>query len=516
MKNRTNAYWINRSEQVLSEAHKNSDSYIQHINAVYNSALQSVQKDINKIFQVYANEHKLTAIEAKKLLNESISPKEIEYLRKELTQISNTELKKHLLAQLNANAYKARITRLEALKQVINTHYLVVADKQIQLSTGAYVNTIKDSYYKHIFEIQKGLDIGFNVAQLPTKTIDLMLNRQWIDSNYSSRVWKNTNILADKLSKTITSGMISGKSIPKMVKELEELSDYGKYAAERLVRTETTYFSNQASMESYKECDIDKYIFIATLDLRTSKQCRQHDRKVYLVAKAVPGENLPPLHTWCRSTTRAYLGQKYMNNIKRRARDPETGRTHVIGSMNYTDWYNQYVKGNPRALTAEQKINNMSIDKKQYKEYRKVLGKEAPKSIDAFQDLKYTDSKKWENLNDFYKSRKNNMISGFTTFSDYEGYKERVNNELVGLVTEEGLQIKGQSKHLLERVFGTTEDPKTGLPRSGVEIEAVRKAILNGTVRKRKSDPNSIKLITDECMVSINPHTGILIQVNPQ
>lgn len=344
MKKRTNAYWINRSEQILSEAHRNSDSYIQHINASYNSALQSVQKDINRIFQVYANEHKLTAIEAKKLLNETISPKEIEHLRKELTQISNPELKKHLLAQLNANAYKARITRLEALKQSINAHYLVVADKEMQLSTRAYVNTIKDSYYKHIFELQKGLDVGFNVAQLPTKTIELMLNRQWIGSNYSSRVWKNTNILADKLSKTITSGMISGKSIPKMVKELEELSDYGKYAAERLVRTETTYFSNQASIESYKECDIERYIFIATLDLRTSKQCRQHDRKIYYVSKGIPGKNLPPLHTWCRSTTRAYLGEKYMKHIRRRARDPETGKSYLVDNISYKEWKKKFVK----------------------------------------------------------------------------------------------------------------------------------------------------------------------------
>lgn len=344
MKKRTNQYWIDRSNQVLGEAHKNSDRYITDINEAYNKALQDVQKDIDKIFQIYGNNHNLTSIEAKKILNSQISAKEIENLRKEISQISNVELKKHLLAQLNSTAYRARITRLEALKQSISTHYGVLADKEMQLSKRSYLNTINDSYYKHTFNLQKGIDLGFNVSQLPTRTIELILNQSFLGSNYSERIWKNTDTLAKELTKTITSGMISGKSIQKMVKELEELTEYGKYAAERLVRTETTYFANQASMQSYKECDVEKYIFVATLDLRTSKVCQEHDRKIYLVSKGAPGKNLPPLHPFCRSTTRAYLGEKYLRNIKRRARNPETGKTYLVGNMNYKEWYEKHVK----------------------------------------------------------------------------------------------------------------------------------------------------------------------------
>lgn len=343
-KKRTNQYWIERSNQLLASMHQQSTPYVFEINKYYDKALKDLQKDINKIFQVYANNHNLTRAEAKRLLNTKISTREIEHLRREISQIANAELKKSLLAQLNANAYSARISRIEALKQSIQVHYSKVSDKQLTLSKAAYINTIRESYYMTAFNLQKGIDIGFHIAQIPTNTMKAILNTNWSGKLYGKRIQQNTNGMIDVIAKTLTSGFISGKSIPKMVKEIEELTEYGKYEAERLIRTETTFFSNQGALESYRECEIEKYIFVATLDNRTSKQCQKKDRKVYKVAKAMPGENLPPLHVFCRSTTRAYLDEKYMKNIQRRTRDPVTGKTYLVGNMNYKEWKNTFVK----------------------------------------------------------------------------------------------------------------------------------------------------------------------------
>lgn len=116
---------------------------------------------------------------------------------------------------------------------------------------------------------------------------------------------------------------------------------------------------------------------------------------------------------------------------------------------------------------------------------------------------------------DYEKSRNSNVISAFTTFEDYKKYKNIIENELVGLKTSNDILIKGQSKHFIERVFGTNEDPKTGRPREGVSIDAIKDALLHGKIRVRKTDANSIKFVTDKCMVSVNPNTGNLIQTNP-
>lgn len=448
-------YWINRANQILADVHKNSDKYIAGINTAYDKALEDIQKDIEAIFRTYANNHNITATQAKRLLNSKISVKELDHLKKQIEQISNPELKKALLAQINANAYAARITRLEALKQSVAVHAKTLADKEIKLSSKAYIDTINMSYYKHVFNIQKGIGMGFSFAQLPTRAIELMLSTPWLGKNYSSRVWHNTDALANQLTKTITAGMISGKSNQKMARELQELMGYGKHAAERLVRTEVTYFCNQASIESYKECDVEKYMFVATLDLRTSKQCREHDRKIYNVKDAKPGENLPPLHPYCRSTTRAYLGEKYMQNIKRRARDPETGKTYLVDDMSYNEWHDKYVKMEGEKYSKEDYVNiektkvnwsNIRTDKWR-KSFDKITdNRKVNNSIRRIckQILKHRDGTFYEDM--YLINSKTGVIEGFNTMSNIK-QTITLNHSLVSALENKSVDLIGIHNH---------------------------------------------------------------------
>lgn len=329
----------------MSSYHKNSDRTIFLINKAYDKAIKDINEDINKIFWKYALSSDLTDKEARELLNSNIPKKELDSIRKRIHQIKDKDLKKYMMAELNANAYKARITRLEALKESIYINSKIAADTEIKHSTRLYTDNIKEAYYTNLFDIQKGLGIGFNVAEMPLETIQEILKNNWSGKHFSKRVWRNTDILAKQLEEVITSGLMSGKSSKRMAIELQELSKYGKFAAERLIRTETTYITNMAEIEAYKESGIDKYRFLATLDLRTSKQCRRMDGKIIEVKKASPGKTLPPLHPYCRSTTVAYFGN--LDKLKRRARDPETGKNYIVsGDMTYKEWHDKFVLNN--------------------------------------------------------------------------------------------------------------------------------------------------------------------------
>ena len=105
------------------------------------------------------------------------------------------------------------------------------------------------------------------------------------------------------------------------------------------------------------------------------------------------------------------------------------------------------------------------------------------------------------------------MISAFTSFNDYEKYKKIINDELIGLTTSDGIKIRSQSKHFIERVFGTSNDPYTNRPRNGVEIDDIKAALVNGQVIKKI---NSTKYRSNICEVAVNPRTGVLIQTNPK
>lgn len=408
MKN--NAYWIRRANLRMEEYHKNSDSTIQKISAAYDKAIKDINEDINKIFYKYQLDSGLSTTEVRELLNAKIPKKELDSIRKRIYNIQDEELKRYIMAQLNADAYKARITRLEALKESIYINSKIAADVEINQSTKLYTDNIKKAYYSNAFDIQKGLGVGFNIAEMPIESIQEILKNNWSGKHYSKRVWHNTDVLSKQLEEVITSGLMSGKSSRRMAQELQDLTDYGKFACERLIRTETTYITNAAEMKSYKECGIDKYIFVATLDIRTSEQCRKMDREVIEVDKATAGENLPPLHPYCRSTTRAYLGESTLNDIKRRARDPETGKTYLVpADMKYQDWYDKFVVdkyGKDKTEVFEKMIKNKASDRKQFKKFKEVLGKEVPNTLKDFQDLKYNNSDEWKLTKYNYKLRK--------------------------------------------------------------------------------------------------------------
>ena len=88
-----------------------------------------------------------------------------------------------------------------------------------------------------------------------------------------------------------------------MTKELEESMNAGLYDATRLVRTEVNHFANESEMIAYEECGIDKYRFIATLDIVTCDHCGELDNKIFNVKDRKPGKNYPPLHPNDRCTT---------------------------------------------------------------------------------------------------------------------------------------------------------------------------------------------------------------------
>lgn len=57
--------------------------------------------------------------------------------------------------------------------------------------------------------------------------------------------------------------------------------------------------------------------------------------------------------------------------MKRRAKDPETGKTKLIpANMTYEQWYDKYVKGHPDAELNEKMIRNRSSDRKQFERYK--------------------------------------------------------------------------------------------------------------------------------------------------
>ena len=213
---KSSAYWTRRANLRMKEYNKNSASTIQKISAAYDKAIKDINEDINKIFYKYQLDSGLSTTEVRELLNSKISKKELDSIRARIYSIQDEELKRYMMAQLNADAYKARITRLEALKESVYINTKLAADVEINQSTKLYTDNIKKAYYSNAFDIQKGLGVGFNIVEMPTETIQEILKNNWSGKHYSKRVWHNIDVLAKQLEEVITSGLMSGKSSRRM------------------------------------------------------------------------------------------------------------------------------------------------------------------------------------------------------------------------------------------------------------------------------------------------------------
>jgi SPP1 gp7 family putative phage head morphogenesis protein len=388
-------YWKKRSEEVAIKQYRKLDQYISSMQLEYEIAKLSIQKDIELFYARFSQNNNVSLADAKKLLN-SNGLKEFKMTLEEFRRKSIDNVDDIWTKQLNNVYYKTRVSRLEALQSQIQAKINAIVSSNLQGGKELLKNIYKDTYYRNIYEIHKGLGIGVNFAKLDNNTIDTVMNESWHGGNYSSRIWSNKEKLVAELQVNLTQAFIRGDSIDKTISIVAERMNVARNRAITLVSTESAYITSKATFNSYSRSGVVKqYEILATLDLKTSEICRSLDGNIFNLSEKLIGVNAPPFHPRCRTTIMAYFDDAV--DEERIARDNDGNVYYVDGNMSYQDWYNKHVKDNPKEEQGEKKIQNKSSDKQQYAKYKEILGNQAPKSFDKFQELKYNNVNEWEN-----------------------------------------------------------------------------------------------------------------------
>lgn len=128
------------------------------------------------------------------------------------------------------------------------------------------------------------------------KLMEELLDRPWLGSNFSKRLWDNQKKLASGLNSMLLTGLQQGKTVVEIAVNLNNLMGKGFNAAHRLVRTESIHYLNSAALLRYKDSGIEKVQVWAAADERTCEHCMQYHSKVYDIDKAP----ILPLHANCR------------------------------------------------------------------------------------------------------------------------------------------------------------------------------------------------------------------------
>lgn len=459
----SNNYWEKRQVQDAFDYISKASEAADEIAKVYLKASRYLSLEADQIFERYQTKHSLSGPEAMRLLNELSDEASLDELLEKLRNGSKDESRADLLKRLEAPAYQARLERLRQLQNQLDWIMQNVYQQEKDMNTSFYVDLAREAYYKNIFRIQQRAEVAFSFGHISADMIDKVINSRWSGENYSKRIWENTKALSQSLKEELLINLITGRSNRDAAEIIAHKFAVGSGRARTLVQTESNFLCTEMNFRSYKACGLGKYRYLATLDLRTCQdKCATLDGKVFLISERKIGENCPPIHPRCRCTTVAIVLSDDIERMKRAARDPKTGKTiKVPASMTYSEWYKRYVASDSKARSEEKKTKNRTGDRKQYEEYKKIIGKRAGKTLDDFQEMKYNDTERWEDTKAYKQYAAKHPDS---TWKDYSVQREIKEAGIKGITsirpekievseyTYDNKHINAERAHMVSRV----------------------------------------------------------------
>ncbi|WP_193767140.1 minor capsid protein [Lysinibacillus parviboronicapiens] len=401
-------YWQKRFEMLEQAQHQKSASYYKDLERAYILTMQEFEKDIARWYQRFAKNNEITLDEAKQLLK-SDELREFRWTVDEYIEYGKKNaINQKWMKQLENASSRVHVSRLESLQLQLQQYVEKLYGGQIEGFERLMKETYQSQYYQTAFEVQKAFEVGFTLQALDETRLTKVISKPWTadGQTFSQKIWRDRNLLLDTLHTELIQSMARGEAPNRMISSIAKRMNTSRSNAARLVLTESAFFSASAQKDAYKELDVLKYEVIATLDFKTSFICQSMDGKVFNYDDFMPGVTANPFHPRCRTTTAPYFEDDYSERI---ARDLD-GKTYTVPSnMKYEEWYQTQVEkhGEEKIERNKKMQRNQKTDKEQYNKYKNILGQNAPKSFEDFQDIKYSNGNEWNKLQDNLYVRSN-------------------------------------------------------------------------------------------------------------
>ena len=338
---RSKQYWEDRMTNMIVTSERSVLEYEKLLLEAYDYALLQIKKEIEAFFQKYAKDNKIPYAEARRRLNEA-EKKDFQSLLREWYKVAqengmSAEYKEYL-KELGKRVY---VTRLESLESSIRYQVEQLRTNQYKWMTDLMSINYLASYYSSYYNVIQGVEVAVNFATVDKLGIEKAIKERWDGRNYKDSVWTDKDKLIKSISNILPRSFSMGLNAVTLGDLIAKELGVSKNRGRTLARTEINYLCNQSALDVYKACDIDKYEFLATLDIRTSDICRGMDGTVHKVSQAKIGVNLPPMHPNCRSTTIPHFEDD--DTLDRIAKDDTGNNIKVPRRMSQADWVSKYV-----------------------------------------------------------------------------------------------------------------------------------------------------------------------------
>lgn len=344
---RSPEYWAERFEQVKKSQIGITEDYLEVLKSLYIAAMLAIEKDITVWYTRLAKNNNVSYADALEML----SAKELaefrwtlkDYIKyAELNQLSGAWVK-----QLENASARVHISYLEQAKIQLQQHVEVLFSERNKQYSEVLSEILEEGYLKRAFELQKGFNQAFHIVKpYSEKQLETILKKPWAADgyNFSERIWRDKQQLIDTLQKSLAQNTLTGGDLKEAIMKLSRATKIAEYNARRLLETEAAFFDSRANKDCYDDLGVERFQFLAVLDLKTSQICQDLDAKDFPLSEWRIGENAPPMHCFCRSTTCPYTKDGNGLKPKRNVKVPGgSGYYDIPGDMNYKEWKRKYV-----------------------------------------------------------------------------------------------------------------------------------------------------------------------------
>lgn len=281
---RSAEYWKRRAEANMDGVQRGAEQRLARLGRAYHQAARELEGEVQRILGTYAKRFDLTPEEAAAALREP--------------------------ADEESRAYGYRVSRAEALEKAIRER-LNGLGARLERETAAQREWTASKSYQSARKMMRDMTGGVVSQAVPDlQGLLRAMDTAWSGRNYSARIWRNTDHLAQMLEDEIEAAFLSGKSVRRMANVIMDRFGVGYRAAECLMRTETSYVQNQTAAKSYEDAGCTEYEILTASDRRTCSRCAAQNGRRYLFTEMQVGENAPPFHPNCRCTILPVVGEE--------------------------------------------------------------------------------------------------------------------------------------------------------------------------------------------------------------
>lgn len=307
VKTREAEYWSERFN-ILNESNVElTRQTYSDVERAFELAQRDIQRDIDAWMNRFADNNGVTLAEAKRLLN-SGELKEFkwdvnEYIKRGRENAINGKWAKELE---NASA-RLHISRLEALKLRTQNHLETAFAAENRAVEDLVKKAYRTDYYHTCFEFQKGFGVGFDIAGIDERKLDMLTKKPWTaDSRtFSDRIWERKDTMVASLHQEIIRNCIYGRSRNDMTEALMQYVGKdiknAKYCAARVIRTETAFFTSQSGLRALLELGCEMYEVYLPIGAQSCEICREMNGKHFKLSEYVVGSTAPPFHPNCEN-----------------------------------------------------------------------------------------------------------------------------------------------------------------------------------------------------------------------